>query len=459
MTGFRFAVFAVCGTAIFAAPPVGREETRTVFTSTRTITAIHESPDGTVWVGTSGGVRRRDAATGAWQTFTREHGVPAHEVRAFAELGDRTIIEFADGTARYAGGKWEKCPAILASKPTPWEVLYAEPFVTQKPRTLPKVAGGQITTFCAAGNGRLFAGTRQQGLFVREPGAQNWQAVPPTAPEPANANAQAITFFGGAMYVSTLRDGLVVREASGDWAQLLPPTISSDAPRQMLQYKNTLYIRHGSGAVDRLGGETWTKNVWARELPRKQVSAFATDGERLWAAQWGGVSVYDGAKWTHYLREPGLQGVPITALLPVGDTLYIGTQGRGLAEMDTRTGLVRRWWNEAHGVSDDWITALGENNGTIYAGTFVGGLAVRAKGAARFTLATGTAGENVTDLLPVAGGGVVATTRFGARVVNAPGVSLPTIVTGRTVEAQCVARSPSGETWIGTRTGLYRVKP
>lgn len=406
MTGLRFSIFALCGAALFAAPHgEPQADTRTVFTSTRTITATHRSPDGTFWVGTRGGVRRRDALTGVWQTFTREHGLPVHEVRAFAETNGVTVAVFADGTAaKYAGDSWKTCAAV--------------------PPPASKIAQSE--------------------------------AVPPATGEPADHNAQAITFFGGAMYVSTLRDGLVVRGAGGDWAQLLPPTVSSDAPRQMLTFQNALYVRHGSGAVDRFDGETWAKNVWATDLPRKQVSAFATDGNRVFAAQWGGVSVYDGKKWAHFLREPTLQGVPIVALLPVGDTLYLGTQGRGLAEMDTATGRVRRFWNEAHGLCDDWITALSQSGDTLYAGTFVGGLAIRAKNAPRFTVATETEGENVTDLLPLAGGGVVAATRFGAKIVDAPGATLPPLVTGRTVEAQCVARSPTGETWIGTRTGLYR---
>ena len=406
MIGLRFPIFALCAATVFAVPQgENRPESRTVWTSTRTVTAVHRSSDGTVWVGTRGGVRRRDAGTGTWQTFTRENGLPAHEVRGFAETPTGVATMFADGTAaRFAGGLWTPCAAVAPDTQTPPSV-----------------------------------------------------ATPQNEGEPADANAQAIAFFAGAMYVSTLRDGLVVRDASGEWAQLLPPTLSSDAPRQMLVFQNALYVRYGSGAVDRFDGKAWAKNVWASDLPRKQVSAFATNGDRVFAAQWGGISVYDGEKWKHFLREPGLQGVPITALLPVGETLYIGTQGRGLAEMDTRTGLVRRWWNEAHGLTDDWITALCESDGILYAGTFVGGLAVRPPGAARFTVAPGTAGENVTDLLPVAGGGVIATTRFGTKTANAPGVFLSPLVTGRTVEAQCVARSPSGDTWIGTRTGLYRL--
>ena len=381
----------------------------TVYTSTRTVTAVHTSADGTLWVGTRGGVRRKDARTGTWQTFTRADGLPSHEVRGFAGSPQGTVVVFADGTAaRWSGGGvWEPCAAVLIEA-----------------QTLPV---GEM--------------------------------VPPNANEPADHNAQAVAFFGGTMYVSTLRDGSVTRDATGAWAQVLPPTISSDAPRQMLVFGDALYVRHGSGAVDRLRGGTWARNIWTGDLPRKQVSALATDGKRIFAAQWGGVSVYDGKTWTHFLREPGLQGVPITTLLPVGDTLYAGTQGRGLAELDAATGHIRRWWNEANGLPDDWIIALAENGGTLYAGTFVGGLAVRIKGAARFALSPGTAGENVTDLLSVAGGGVVATTRFGAKTVNAPGVTLPALVTGRTVETQCVGHSPDGDLWIGTRTGLYRIKP
>ena len=377
---------SVCQTA-----PPHEPANRAVFTSTRTVTATHKSPDGAEWVGTNGGVRRRDPETGAWQTFTRENDLPSHEVRGFEQKDGATVAVFADGSRFDFGGAKQK-----ASTP-----------------------------------------------------------LPPDAPEPANHNAQAIAFFRGAMLVSTLQSGLVVRDDTGEWTQLLPPTLSTDAPRQMFVCGSSLYIRHGSGVVDRFDGMAWTKNVWANDLPRKQVSVFATAGGRIWAAQWGGVSVFDGAKWRHFLREPRLQGVPVTALLPTknGDTLYIGTQGRGLMEMDTHTGTVRRVWNEAHGVTDDWITALIQTpDGGVIAGTFVGGAVRKTLDAARFAPVPDTDGENVTDLLPLADGGVLAATRFGVR-----GGLANSLVSGRTVEAQCLALSPRGEIWVGTRTGIYRV--
>ena len=177
--------------------------------------------------------------------------------------------------------------------------------------------------------------------------------------------------IAGRVFVGTLEDGLVVKTAQG-WQHVTPPTLSSNAPRQMAVFRDALYVRNGGGQVDRLDGTTWTRNVCAG-LPRKEVSALAADATTLYAAQWGGWSEWDGAHWTHHLRLPELQGVPITALCPDGKTLWIGTQGRGVLAFDRETGQVRRL---DAGIPDDWVTCLAHVKDTLYAGTFVGGLAL-----------------------------------------------------------------------------------
>ena len=109
----------------------------------------------------------------------------------------------------------------------------------------------------------------------------------------------------------------------------------------MVVFRGALYVRHGGGQVDRLAGTTWARNVCAG-LPRKQASALAVDVKALYVAQWGGWSEWDGLRWAHHLRLPELQGLPVTALCPDGDTLLIGTQGGGALAFDRRTGHVQR---------------------------------------------------------------------------------------------------------------------
>jgi ligand-binding sensor domain-containing protein len=222
----------------------------------------------------------------------------------------------------------------------------------------------------------------------------------------------------------------------------------------MAVFRSVLYVRNGDGRVDAFDGKAWTRDVFTKQLPRKQVSALAVDGEHLYLAQWGGWSEWDGASWVHHLRLPELQGVPITALLPDGGTMWAGTQGKGIAEVERASEKVR-WHGAREGLSDDWVTALARSGGGICAGTFVGGLAVR--GPDGWKAFRELAGQNVTALEPDGRDGLFVATRSGLWHLGKAG-SL------RRIEDP--ALDPEGQAllalddalWLGTRTGLVRLE-
>jgi ligand-binding sensor domain-containing protein len=256
--------------------------------------------------------------------------------------------------------------------------------------------------------------------------------------------------IGNRLLVSTLEDGLAVRTTAG-WQQETVPQLSSVAPRQMAEFAGALYLRHGSGKVDRWDGRTWTRDVCGK-LPRKQAMMIAADHSRLYVAQWGGWSEFDGKTWTHYLKLPELQGCPITVLTPDGDTLWIGTQNRGLGEFDRQTGRLR-WHDERHGLPDDWITAITRVGGTLTVGTFVGGL-VQWDGRAWTTAEL--RGENVTALATDSTGGVWVATRTGlwhqAPSGHLAQHSAQTRFLDTEIQALCAV---PGGLWVGARTGLF----
>ncbi len=257
--------------------------------------------------------------------------------------------------------------------------------------------------------------------------------------------------YRGRLFVSTLEDGLAVR-ATGGWHYETVAVLSSPAPRQMVSFQDRLYLRHGNGKVDRFDGRRWQRDVCS-SLPRKQVSALAADSHRLYAAQWGGWSEFDGRTWTDDLNLPELQGVPITTLCPDGPTLWLGTQGRGIAQVDRATGRLR-WHDERHGLPDDWVTVIERVGGSLSVGTFVGGLA-RWDGA-RWITVPALKGENVTALAPDGAGGMFIGTRSGAWHQTDDGS--PASLRGRfrflDSEAQALW-AVHGGLWVGTRTGLF----
>lgn len=143
--------------------------------------------------------------------------------------------------------------------------------------------------------------------------------------------------------------------------------------------------------------------------------------------------------------------MPVTALCAVGGRLWIGTQGRGVAEYARQSGTLR-WHGIQNGLPDDWVTCLLWSGDTIYAGTFVGGLA-RLEGSG-WTSALG--GENVTWLEGDGASGLTIATRTGLwhQPGSGPPEKLNPHMNWLDTETQCLQRVPGG-LWVGTRTGLY----
>jgi ligand-binding sensor domain-containing protein len=327
---------------------------------------------------------------------------------------------FGDGLYQFDGTTWTKLPVTLPSD------LCEITAITE-----------------VAGN--LCVGTRRAGRYeITLP----YYLTKPAGPEPYNHNCQAIAGFRGEVFMSTLEDGLVVYGGLAGWRRYASPDISSNAPRQLAEFDGKLYVRHGSGKVDRFDGSRWELDV-CRSLPRKQTSMIYSDGKRLYAGQWGGWSEFDGRAWSHFLRCPDLQGAQVTSILPEEDKMWVGTQGHGLAEVSRRS-LAVKWHDERLGMPDDWIKCTGRLGTETFAGTFVGGLARMCDGKWQVVKEVGpgevTALTTDTDTLYIS-------TRTGIFRREPSGATTQVFSeAGGEVQALCIIGS---EFWIGTRTGIY----
>lgn len=498
------AALSLCARVPPHARPAFTPPCDSAFTCTREVTCIAVAGDGTVWAGTTGGVLRR-TTDGTWTKYDRRSGLPSHEVRSIRVESGRVTVAFPRAEATWTGAGWHiesgvhtpalrgdpertlcsttwqgrKCAATVAGLhieengkgrlvPLPsstgthisavlsrggeiWAALFGDGLWAYDGYAWKRVEVGlpdkarDITTLAADGD-TLWVGTRRAGIWQYYGSTWRQHLTPD---EPYQHNGEALAVYHGDLYVSTLEDGLVVRTPD-EWRCLGRGDLSSDAPREMVEFQDSLYVRHGNGMVDRFDGERWQRNVFA-DLPRKQVSALASDGQKLYAAQWGGWSEYDGRTWTHHLRLPELQGRPITALWPDGGTLWVGTQNHGVAEV---RGDELRWNDERRGMPDDWITCLRREGGQLFAGTFVGGLA-RWDGA-RWNTSPELDGQNVTSLASDGSGGLYVGTRAGLWYRSADGRMLP--VNQRApfldTELQGLCKVQSG-LWVATRTGLF----
>ena len=223
----------------------------------------------------------------------------------------------------------------------------------------------------------------------------------------------------GRLWVGTANDGGAFSEEKSDPAR---PWIKS-----AVRVGKRLAVREADGTVTLDG---------VRVRTSRTSTAIAADGDRLLVGTIGGF--YDGDR---PVFPPALAGVVVTALLADEHTVWLGTQGRGLAEIDRRTGALK-WHDERNGLGDDWITCLGwDERGRLVAGTFVAGAYV-CEG--RWSRVPGTAGTCVSGV----DGPWVATRsgtfRSGIRVDSTEATTL--LVEGNDV-------------LIGTRSGVRRIVP
>jgi ligand-binding sensor domain-containing protein len=362
------------------------------------------------------------------QVLALPDGVGTHISALLPRESDVVVALFGDGLWLTDGKEWQKAPAA-------WQV---------------PVEATEITAL-AGNKAPEWLGTRRDGLWHYENGAWKQQLQDN---EPFEHNAQAMQEYKGALFVSTLEDGLSVRSGEG-WQTVGDEFLSSNAPRQMVQFQEKLFVRHGGGTVDQSDGFSWRPHVFPA-LPRKKVLAIAADKDQLYLGQWGGWSEWDGKAFSHHLSLPALQGLPPMALMADGDKLWFATQSRGLGEVERKTGKVR-WHDERHGLSDDWITCLLKVKTEIFAGTFVGGL-VRWDGA-KWHQVEETRGENITSLGEDGYGGVFIATRHGVWQRSAEGKMTLLNKGARWLEPEAQALYPTTNgLWIGTRTGLFFLK-
>ena len=363
-------------------------------------------------------VRVKEGAT--WRVISMPNSRGTH-ISALLPRG-RTLWAalFGDGIWAFDGKAWQ--PLDLKLPPEAHEI-----------------------TAMAADNATLWVGTRRAGVWSYAGGA--WTHHAPFD-DPYNHNTQMFAAYQNRLYVSTLEDGLGIRAEHG-WQQETIPHLSSVAPRQLITFQGALYVRHGNGKVDRLDGATWTRDVCAN-LPRGQTTMLAADAQRLYVGQWGGWSEFDGSRWTHHFEQKVLQKCPMTALYAQGDTLWIGTQNRGLAEYRHATGQLR-WHDEREGFRDDWITTIAANGASLYIGTFVGGM-MRREGE-RWSPPV-LMGENITAFAPDATQGEWIATRKGLWHQTASGELTPAHIPFLDSEVQALL-AVQGGVWVGTRTGIF----
>ncbi|WP_233278101.1 two-component regulator propeller domain-containing protein [Myxococcus stipitatus] len=389
--------------------------------------------EGSLWVGTSGGLWQVPLGEGVARHFTEADGLPGSFVTAIARAGgdNRLWVGTKAGVALLEGGQ-----------------VLRTPFPVPGPAPHP-----EVTALYQDVSGTLWMGT-DAGLF-------SWNGAVVTRFTVAEGLPAIVTALfadsQGSLWVGTRRGGLVRREADGFSAPLHGAGLADAEVLSLLEdrdgslwvgtYSGLFRLRDGPfatyGGPEGLANETvstvledrrgtvWFGTVggglfYLRDGRIRRMEDFeggtdpvitalheAPDGT-LWAGSKAGAFRYDGHRFARSSRVQGLPDDVVTSIL---------VDSRGTQWFGTRKGLARvrggdvMVFGPRQGLGEPVIVMAEDAAGAVWLGS-EGGLwrFEEGKGLRRYTLKDGLPGEVVLSLLT----------------------------------------DPDGTVWVGTETGLGR---
>lgn len=482
------------------------------------ITAIRQTRDGYLWIGTVEGLARFDGVRSVVFDKSNTPEIANNWIRALVEdrAGRLWIGTLGGGLVCLEGGKFTR---FGAAEGIPGEI---------------------VSTLYEDRAGRLWAGTGGEGLFlfrtgrfVRAPGSEAL----------ATSNVRSLVEDSeGTLWVGT-ESGLF--RFSAGTAHALPSAtgLSSDAILALAASDSGLWIGTQSRGLKHLAGEIVTTYSSKEGLPHMRVWSLAfdrdgnlwigTDGGGLSRLHQGSLTTFDtrngltndfvwalhedregslwvgtnggglnrlknGAVLTLTTRE-GLPGDFVWSVLrDRAGSLWVGTEDAGVARIQkdqtTRIGAAEGFEGAARalleradgslwiagdrglfvvagdrarpipltGHADDLLQALAEDSsGTLWIGTVGDGLLALAEGKLRsFTIADGLVSDSITELLPMRDGTLWVGTVGGINRMDTDGrwtsLTIRDGLPGNYVTGLFEGRK--GDVWAATRGGLARIR-
>jgi diguanylate cyclase (GGDEF)-like protein len=373
---------------------------------------IYQDRAGFIWVSTENGIFRYDGET--FEAFGPEQGIPTTSGAALGDAPDGSLLVGGDfGLFRLSGNRFEKVPVAFKTVSWAQGIgsdgkghtyigtdsglveLYSEPgqdgfavrIFPQAPGTSGPGAYGVLvdgdilwygcgeelcrmernrTTVLGRDSGlpdrvwpvvqkdrdgNLWVRAKNAGVFVLPVGQTRFRR--PDAPTPGSALGRIATDAEGRILLPS-PDGLLIRDEKG-WQKidrsvgLRGVVYSAFEDRQ-----HSLWIGlAGRGLAEWRGYREWESYSPASGLPSDIVYEILPQADgSLWVATEGGLfrgtRRQFGILWNKFA---GLVGFPVHSLqrAPAGD-LWVGTETRGAARIDARTGSVQ-WFGQKQGLS------------------------------------------------------------------------------------------------------------
>ncbi len=407
------------------------------------ICCLLEGSDGALWVGTSGGLARWKQ--GKFRAYSTRDGLPGNGIRALARTSDGQFLAFTDGgTARLSGDKFVSAAA--------W------------------VSQNTAVTVATSGSGAFWMGNR----LTSGAAASLWKHID----EQAGLQKDSVefetllgtdrrVFASGNLLVVTHGDRVVTQLRAG---RELP---GSRIQALLADHQGALWIGMNSGLARFAAGKLQVFPA-TDSLGNESVLSLLEDREgNLWVgSESGGLHILRDQRFKTIGTREGLNSDAITAIVEDrAGTLWIGTQGAGLNALPggILAGKVRTVTLQNGLMSDVILSLAAAPNGDIWVGTPDGLNRIRGNRVDAFTSADGLPDDFIRSLLVDTDESLWIGTRRGlVHWTGAPGhasdlrsqagMQVLTQANGlgsNTVGA--LARDAKGDLWVATFAGLSRL--
>jgi ligand-binding sensor domain-containing protein/signal transduction histidine kinase/CheY-like chemotaxis protein len=440
-----------------------------------TVTAIHQTREGYLWLATWEGLARFDGAN--FKVYNR-HNTPElsdHGIRALVEDGEGGLwLGTKKGVVRYENGQFRRMPdegelrqvsvpALALRGSTLWvastlglEEVPLAPGGTRRRYTVKEGLPSTLVEAVTVDNkGTVWVGTRE-GLARITGGKVEGVRLP----EGADARVRTVLASrDGTVWVGTYGGLLSLREGRFTWY----------GPEQGLPRYEVTALREDRDGTLWVGHETGLARLTAKGIshfgPKEGLSGtrvfslFEDRDGNLWVGTAdGGVNRLRAGAFVPLGTPEGLSHDFVRTLLETRDgTLWLGTMGGGLNRL--KDGRLNRM-GPAEGLTDDNIRSLAEGpDGTLWVGTHRGAFRYDGQRFNPLRREDGQPLDVVWAILPDSRGGVWFGTSSGLVYLSGGRLTAFTPEQGPVPEAViCMLEDAQGTIWFGTHLGLVLYK-
>lgn len=408
------------------------------------VCCLLDGPDGSLWVGTSEGLARWQQ--GKFRAYTTHNGLPSNGIRTLERTSDGQFVVYTDnGTARFTGERFQSPAAWVSGA----------------------VAGSPFPgTVAASGTGFIWMGppisqAMATGLFKH-------------LDEETGLRKDSIEFnvlLGADQRVFASRNLLVITQGDHVVAQF---RAGRELPGTRIQalladHRGTLWIGT-SGGLSRFSAGRLQVFPASDALGNESVLSLAEDREgNLWiGGESSGLHILRDQRFRTLGAREGLSSDAITAIVEDRTgTLWIGTQSAGLNTIpagEFTEGKVRTFRAQNGLMSDVILSLAAAPNGDVWVGTPDGLNRIRGSRIDAYTSADGLPDDFIRSLLVDDDQSLWIGTRRGLVHWKTPGVpaagAMQVLTQSNGLGSNTVgalARDTKGDLWAATFTGLSRL--